>query len=128
MLRFVLASITGWAAVLGTGIETALPYIFRNSAVRTPNLKTRMWPHYWLGYALAALVLAHTSLVGAAMERSDAIGIWAATLALGFLFLQVGFGLILKAGSRRQRQLRRWHFWSMISFIGLLVVHIARNG
>ena len=88
-----------------------------------------MWPHYWLGYLLAAVVLAHTSLVmGPAIGRTDAIGIWAATLALFLLFLQVGLGLILKVGSRRQRQFRHWHFWSMIGFVGLLVIHIVRNG
>ena len=128
MLRFMIASITGWAAVLGTGIESALPYIVRGTPAQT-NRRNRMWPHYWLGYALSAAILAHTWMVsGPAMGRSDVLGIWAATLALCLLFLQVGLGLILKSGSGQQRQLRRWHFWSMVAFVGLLVIHIVRNG
>jgi len=125
-------------AVLGTGIETALPYIFRNtppraivekSPARSSNLRVRMWPHYWLGYVLVALVLTHASFaMGPVMGRSDATGIWAATLALCLLFLQVGLGLTLKVETSNRRQLRQWHFWSMIGFIGLILVHVLRNG
>ena len=52
-----------------------------------------MWPHYWLGYALVALIMLHTFRTGPAMGRSDAVGIWAATLALFLLLLQVGLGV-----------------------------------
>jgi hypothetical protein len=141
MMRFFLVSVTGWAAVLGTGVEAALPYMFRNVVrnaappsagslpQRVPNLRARMWPHYWLGYVLLALVLAHTSFVmGPVMGHTDATGIWAATLALCLLMLQVGIGLILKSGLGNQRQVRRWHFWSMIGFIGLVLIHLLRNG
>ncbi len=88
-----------------------------------------MWPHYWLGYALVLLVLTHTWFVmGPVMGRSDATGIWAATLALCLLFLQVVVGLTLKNGSRNQRQLRQWHFAGMIGFIGLVLIHLWKNG
>ncbi len=139
MIRFLLVSVTGWVAVLAMGIEAALPYILRNRTLPASSgslparlrLHARMWPHYWLGYVLVALVLTHTSFVmGPAMGRSDATGIWAATLALCLLFLQVGLGLILKDGTERttnQRQLRRWHFWTMIGFIGLVLTHLLRN-
>jgi hypothetical protein len=146
MVRFLLMTATGWAAVLATGITIALPYIIRNtlrhttaqssaasSSARLPSLpvpgwRIRLWPHYWLGYALLALVLVHTSFVmGPAMGRSDATGIWSATLALCLLFLQIALGLILKEGTGNQRLMRRWHFWSMIVFIALLLTHLARN-
>jgi hypothetical protein len=139
MIRFLLVSVTGWVAVLAIGIEAALPYILRNKTLpasaeslptRLRDLQARMWPHYWLGYALVALVLTHTSFVmGPAMGRSDATGIWAATLALCLLFLQVGLGLVLKGGrgESNHRQLRRWHFWTMIGFIGLVMTHLLRN-
>jgi hypothetical protein len=140
MIRFLLVSVTGWVAVLAMGIEAALPYMLRNKALRASaenlparlrSLRARMWPHYWLGYVLVALVMTHTSFVmGPAMGRSDATGIWAATLALCLLFLQVGLGLILKDGTERttnQRQLRRWHFWTMIGFIALVMTHLLRN-
>jgi hypothetical protein len=137
MIRFLLASITGWGAVFGVGIETGLPYMLRRRPpaissglpIRSPSWRTRMWPHYWIGYALVGLVLAHTSIVmGPAMGRSDSVGIWAATLALCLMFFQVGLGLILKSGSRRQQQARRLHFLSMIGFIALVLTHVLRNG
>ncbi len=141
MIRFILGSLTGWVAVLATGIEIALPTLLRSrqqgiaeqtsADVRVPNLRARMWPHYWLGYMLAALVIIHTSLVGPAMGRSDVTGIWAATLALCLLFLQIGLGLALKSrtnGGIGAPQLRRWHFWSMIGFVALVATHLVRNG
>jgi hypothetical protein len=146
MIRFLLVSVTGWVAVLGTGIEIALPYRFRNIVrtnagpaiapappaglpVGSTSLRLRMWPHYYLGYALLALVLTHTSLVmGPAMERTDATGIWAATLALGVLLLQVALGLTLKGRTGNRVQLRRWHFWSMLGFLALVSTHLWRNG
>lgn len=88
-----------------------------------------MWPHYGLGYALVALIMMHTSFVmGRAMVRSDPTGIWAATLALFILLLQVRLGLQLKSGLNDQRNLRRWHFWSMIGLVGLVLTHLVRNG
>jgi FtsH-binding integral membrane protein len=88
-----------------------------------------MWPHYWLGYVLVILVLTHTTLVmGPVMGRTDATGIWAATLALCLLFFQAVLGLLLKGGTSNRRQLRRWHFWTMIGLTGLVLIHVFRNG
>jgi hypothetical protein len=88
-----------------------------------------MWPHYWLGYGLLVLVLVHSSFVmGPTMARSYSVGIWAATLALCLLFLQLALGLLLQDGSPSQRQLRRWHFRGMIAISALLIVHLWRNG
>ena len=138
MIRFLLVSVTGWLAVLGVGIEAAMPYLFRNFAprpsagsfpARSSTLHARMWPHYWLGYALVILVMTHTWFVmGPLMGRSDPTGVWAATLALCLLFLQVVLGLALKSGSRNQRQLRQWHFAGMIGFIALVLIHLWKNG
>jgi hypothetical protein len=141
MLRFLLVGVTGWIAVLAIGVEVALPYLLREAvrkrsatasssarAGRVVPLRERMWPHYWLGSGLVALVLAHSSFVmGPAMGRADAVGIWAATLGLCALFLQIGLGLLLKSGSDNQAQIRRWHLWSMIGIVGMVVVHLVRN-
>jgi thiosulfate reductase cytochrome b subunit len=86
-----------------------------------------MWPHYWLGYALVGLVLVHTKFVGPAMGRSEATGIWAATLALCLLFAQVGIGLNLKSASGPIHRLRQWHFWTMIALIAMVLIHLLRN-
>jgi len=136
MIRFLLVSVTGWVAVLFTGVEVALPYIIRTKVVpdsraglpaSVPRLRTGMWPHYWLGFALVGLVLVHASFVGPMMGRSDATGTWAATLALCLLFLQVGLGLNLKSGTGPIRQLRQWHFWSMIGLAASVLAHLFRN-
>ncbi|HUB02616.1 MAG TPA: hypothetical protein VL983_08015 [Terriglobales bacterium] len=146
MLRFLLMSLTGWAAMFTTGVEIALPYILRGAPRRVPgqgatgqtpvrvmSLRAKLWPHYWLGYALGALVAAHSTFVmGPVMARTDAVGIWAATLALALLVLQLSLGLMLKGeikgSSPGGTQLRRWHFWSMFVFVGLVVIHVLRNG
>lgn len=128
MIRFLLVSATGWIAFLVLGITTALPYLLRGQHRDVP-LRVRMWPHYWLGYGLVILVLVHSSFVmGPATVRSDSAGIWAATLALCLLFLQLALGLLLQNGSPTQRQLRRLHFRSMIAIAALVVVHLWRNG
>jgi FtsH-binding integral membrane protein len=141
MLRFLLVGVSGWLAVLAIGVEVALPYILRETARkqsagasfagtrgRVVRLRERMGPHYWLGSGLAALVLVHSSFVmGPAIGRADAVGIWAATLGLCALFLQIGLGLLLKSGSDEPRQMRRWHFWGMLGLVGMVVVHVVRN-
>jgi hypothetical protein len=141
MIRFLLVSVTGWIAVLALGIEAGLPYILRDrlrnallnspppaKTRRTQGLLVRMWPHYWLGYALLAVVLAHTSFVmGPAMGRTDATGIWAATAAFFVLFLQIALGLVLKSGTANQRQLRRWHYRTMIAVVFFVLTHLWRN-
>ncbi len=99
MRRFLLVSATGWIAVLALGVEIALPYLFRSQS-SSSSLRQKMWPHYWLAYGLAILVLVHSSFVmGPAMRRGDLVGIWAATFALGLILLQLGLGLAMQSGS-----------------------------
>jgi hypothetical protein len=141
MQQFLLISATGWAAVFALGVEIALPYLLKNRShpalspdnrpsSRPPlSFRQRLWPHYWIGYVLAVLILIHSSAVmGPTMARSDPAGIWAATLALGLVLMQIAVGLVLKSGSVSQRALRRVHFWSMLSLTVLVVVHLWRNG
>jgi len=144
MRRFLLVSLTGWIAVLLIGIEAALPYLIRNRALSSSvqvntagreapvtNLHTRMWPHYWIGYSLGALILAHTWFVmGPAMARSDTLGIWSATVAFFLLPAQIGLGLLLKDAALNGRSrlwAQRLHFWIMVVFILLVVLHVTRN-
>jgi hypothetical protein len=139
MTRFLLVSVTAWLAVLAVGVEIALPYMLRNFlkqqaasasdgyARRVVNLRARMWPHYWLGYIILALVLIHSSFVmGPAMGRADAVGIWAATFALCLLFVQLGLGLVMKSGTSPPST-RRWHFWTMIGLVAFILTHVLRN-
>jgi hypothetical protein len=64
----------------------------------------------------------------AAMGRTDAIGIWVATLTLCVLFLQAALGLTLKGRTGNRLPLRRWHFWTMLGFLALVATHLWRNG
>jgi len=126
--RYLVVALTAWMAVLLLGVEASLPYLLRRMRTTGTKLsfRERLRPHYWLGYALAALSTMHASLVGPAMARSDAAGIWAATLAWGLIFLQVGLGLLLRNGGTAR--VRRTHFWSMVGLSALIVAHVWRNG
>jgi hypothetical protein len=146
MIRYLVTSVTAWAAVLFLVVEIALPYFLRRapprmivgvlrvrsspdfSAPRGIPFRERLRPHYWLGYALVALSTVHASSVGPAMSRSDATGIWAATFAWGLLFVQVALGLVLQNGVANAWRMRRIHFWSMLLLSALVVVHVLRNG
>jgi hypothetical protein len=132
MLRYLTSSAAAWAAVMFLAVEIGLPYYLQRArafaVAGSSPFRERLRPHYWLGYALAALSTVHGSLVGPAMARSDQTGIWAATFAWGLLFVQVALGLALQGGTANRRRVRRIHFWSMLLLSGLVVVHVWRNG
>ena len=138
MIAYFLSSATGWIAVILTAFEIVLPYLLRRAALgRAPSQPqnhsstylVRMWPHYWVGYLLVTLSLAHASAVmGGPVGRVNAEGLWAATGALFLLFLQVLLGLYLQNGSApRRRLVLRCHFWVMTTFAALLALHIWLN-
>lgn len=138
MIRYLLSSGTAWAALLFLAVEIALPYLLRRPSPRPrmlgeaqsatfPSFRERLRPHYWLGYAIAGLSSVHAFSVGPAMSRSDAAGVWAATIAWGLLFVQVALGLCLQAGGANPYRIRRIHFWSMLVMSALVLVHVLRN-
>jgi thiosulfate reductase cytochrome b subunit len=137
--RFLLAVLAGWIAVLGVGIEIALPYMLRSSAQaakktrQSKTLRERMRLHIWLGYGLAALVTVHVAAEMAAemtagMAREGAAGVWAATVAWVLVFTQVGLGMYLQSGGPERQRVRRMHFAGMLMLSGLVVVHLWNNG
>ncbi len=138
MIAYLVSSVTGWIAVILAAFEIVLPYWLRRvSPIQdraTPGSHPstylgRMRPHYWLGYLLIALSLAHASAVmRTPLGRANAKGIWAATGALALLLLQFWLGLYLQTAVGRSRQLvKRCHFWGMVSIAGLLILHIGLN-
>jgi hypothetical protein len=137
MIAYFFGSATGWIAVIVTVFEIVLPYLIRRVSVSQPPALSqilpstyleRMWPHYWLGYVLVALSLVHafTGMAGP-VGNTNAAGIWAATGALLFLFLQLLLGLYLQSRATSRRLLKRCHFWGMLVILGFLVLHIALN-
>jgi hypothetical protein len=138
MIAYFVGSTTGWIAVILTAFEIALPYLLRLVSLghtlsqpqnQSSTYLERMWPHYWVGYLLAALSLTHASAVmGGPAGRANAEGLWAATGALLLLFLQVLLGLYLQSGGApRRRLVLRCHFWVMTTFAALLTLHLGLN-
>jgi hypothetical protein len=140
MNSFFYTSATGWMATILIGVEVLLPYLLRRTRLserlgiaqdqEKPYLQ-RMWPHYWAGYLLAALALAHAWIpmsAAGSMPRTNRTGLWVATLALGLVFLQVLFGLFLQQAREKRRILRVTHFWTMSLISALVLLHLMLNG
>jgi hypothetical protein len=138
MAVYFIATIAGFFAALLLLVEAVLPYIVRRIALaaaargnlgHSRGLRQQLTLHYWLGYAVLALVFAHTSfLMGPAMSRSNTVGLWAATLAFLLLIVQVLLGITLRDGfSRNARTIKTAHFTCMITLCGLIAVHLLLN-
>lgn len=139
-MRLVLLSgITGWIASRVLLIVVLLPYLLRPGRLSrvfskvpdsaAPYLR-RMRPHYWLGYAAAAASMVHAwfPMQAGFARRTNAGGLWLATLALLLLFFQAGLGLILQDPAAKQRKaLRNAHYWIMATVICLLTLHVWLN-
>ncbi len=133
MSTLIATGASGWLLLAAITITIALPYLLRGRvlAVVGPRpLATRLWPHYWLGYAIAGLGLAHAWVPMAAGSalRANQAGLYLATAALLLIGVQVALGLMLREPVvRRRRTVRRWHFLTMVSLVALALGHIALN-
>jgi len=140
MNSFFYTSATGWIASILIGVEVLLPYLLRRTQLsqrmgiaqdqEKPYLQ-RMWPHYWAGYLLAALAMAHAWIpmsAGGHMARTSLTGLWLATVALGLVFLQILLGLFLQQARETRRILRVTHFWTMLLISALVALHLGLNG
>ena len=140
MRAYFFTSASGWIAAILMAMETLLPYLLRRSPLSerlgiaegfaTPYLR-RMRPHYWAGYALVALSVAHAwvPMQAGYARRANAAGLWIATLALLALLLQAMLGLLLQDPKLELRALlRRWHFWLMVMISAGVALHIWLNG
>ena len=131
MLAYLVGSLAGRVATVLCIVVVALPYVLRrkraSSLSPAPYLR-RLWPHFWVGYAIAALTVVHVGMVTGAMARANIAGIWAATVALLLMVLEIVVGLSLREVSAERHAGRRWHFWIMIAFVASLGVHLVLNG
>ena len=130
----LFTSLSGWVLVVLLGATVALPYLLRGRAVVAPGDRTpflvRLRPHFWLGYALAPLTLAHLwpAMSGGWLRGADRPGLYLASGAFLLLFAQVALGRRLRTVRRGRRSLRRLHFWTMAA-LGLLALgHVALDG
>lgn len=126
MLAYLVGSVAGRVATVLCVVAIALPYWVRR--VRYGGYLRRLWPHFWVGYAISVLTIVHVGLVMGAMGRANAAGIWAATVALLLLVFEIVVGLSLREVGVERRRLRRVHFWIMTAFVTSLGVHVLLNG
>ena len=141
MVRYFITASSGWIAAALVGTVALLPYLLRRTALSRRlgladgykgSYLTRMWPHYWLGYAGIAISVVHAYLPMAAghIRRNSAAGLWLATIALGLLCLQAVLGLALQepGPAMSRTRTRRWHFWGMVGVAALVMIHVVLNG
>ena len=137
MLVYLIGSFAGRVATLLCGLVVALPYLLRRNRLSrglglaqehaSPYLR-RLWPHFWVGYAILALSVVHAGTVMGAMGRANGIGIMAATGAFFLLLFEIALGLNLKDARLGTRQpVRRLHFWTMVGFAAALGLHLWLN-
>jgi len=131
----VFTSASGWGLVVLLAATIALPYLIRSRLFALQDespvsWRTRLHPHYWLGYVGAGIVLAHAWVpmrAGWAM-RSNATGLYLASGALLLLCVQIVLGLRLRqTRGKWRRRLRRAHFWIMATAVALALGHIGLN-
>lgn len=133
MTTLVFTSISGWALVLAVVITISLPYLLRRrlpTRAKGQPILQRLRPHYWLGYAIAIVALAHavTPMAAGLGGRTSQAGLYLATGALLVVFSQIFLGLLLREPSTLRRQvIRRRHFWGMVALVVLALGHIALN-
>jgi len=129
MLAYFVGSMAGRLATVLCAILIALPYGLRRRRAGSSFYVRRLWPHFWTGYAVAALTVVHAGLVMGAMGRANGFGIWASTVAFFLMVLEIVVGLSLREEQTLARKaLRRLHFWVMTGFVASLGVHLLLNG
>jgi|SRR5579862_318956 len=138
MIPYLIGSVAGRVAAVLCVVVIVLPYLLRRNrlsrglglaqAHATPYLR-RLWPHFWIGYAILALSVVHAGTVMGGMRRANVAGIWAGTAAFFLLLFEMVLGLTLKDDRLAERRpLRRIHFWTMTAIVTALGLHLWRNG
>ena len=138
MLVYAAGVIASRIAAVLCALVIALPYLLRRGRLSRglgiaredslPYLQ-RLWPHFWTGYFAAGLTVVHVAASMRVMRRANVAGIWAATGALMLMLFEVVVGLSLRKEALPARKLlRRVHFWIMICFVALLLMHLSENG
>ncbi len=131
MSASTITSVTGWV-LLALLLATAIyPFLLRSGMLGPvqPFFK-RMRLHYWSGYSIAIVVLVHLWIPMSARlaGKVNATGLYLATIALIFIYVQVSLGRLLKQPKLAARRIvRRGHFWIMTGIVAFVLGHIALN-
>jgi len=127
----LFTSAGGWALVVLLSATIAPPYLIRSRIFAMEDesrvsWRTRLRPHYWLGYVGAGNCAGPRWVpmqAGWAM-RSNATGLYLASGALLLLCVQIVLGLSLQQPRGKQR---RAHFWMMVTVVALALGNIGLN-
>ena len=122
----VLSAASGWLLLLLLAVTIALPYLLRRRPGAFPR---RMRPHFWAGFAVPVLTVAHLapSMTSPWIRTVDAVGLDLASLALLLVLLQVALGARLRRPRTGRRALRRAHLATMLGIVVLVAGHVALN-
>lgn len=132
MLAYAITSETGWLMVVLLLAIILYPFLLRASFLGPiqPFLK-RMRPHYWMGYTLSGVLLAHIWISmsgGLAAREINVLGLNLATVAMFLIIGQIALGVQLRSPALSwRRALRRSHFWLMVGLVICVLAHIALN-
>jgi len=128
MAAFLWTALSGWIAVFVLAGVACLPYALRTLRIAGGGRAATLRWHYLLGASVPALSFIHAwaPMSASGMRGLDSTGIWLASAALAFLFLQLALGIELR-DARLSVWLRRSHISVMIAAVALIGVHIALN-
>lgn len=127
MPTIYFSSASAWLALMLIGATITVPYIMH---AWSGTFLRRMRLHMWLGYVIIVLVVAHAmaAMSAGGISRINQTGLWAATLALVLIVVQLILGLQLAQPACQKRSIiRRWHFWIMIGLIVTALSHTILN-
>jgi hypothetical protein len=131
----IFTDVSGWALLALLATTIALPFVLRGDTSSPPAggpvpFLQRLRPHFWLGYGVALLMLAHLwpAMSEGWVRQVDQTGLYLATGAFFLIPIQVGLGMRLRDVRRGRRiGLRRAHFWTMASIAAVTLGHVALN-
>ncbi|MGC1380372.1 MAG: hypothetical protein WA814_05040 [Candidatus Baltobacteraceae bacterium] len=124
-MTFALGPVAGWIALALIPLAAAGGWITRRFVKGA--FRSRMRPHYFLGYAALVLTLVHLATSMGSMGGANSTGIWLATFALLGLGWQALIGTNLQSPGGYRIVLRRWHLVTFVAVAIFAVGHVALN-
>jgi hypothetical protein len=121
-----LSAVSGWVLLALLAVTIALPRLLRR---RSGAFLRRMRPHFWAGFAVPVITLAHLapSMTAPWIRTVNAAGLDLASLALVLILVQVVIGARLRQARTGRTGLRRAHLLTMVGITVLAGAHVALN-
>lgn len=129
-MLFIWTAASGWAATVLLCAGVAIPYYVRSNRVVARSMRTRMRPHYWIGFLIPAVAFVHAwiPMSSGHIRSTDPLGLVLATTALLVMLGQVALGVSLRLSMGTDHvTTKRVHFWTLTTIAGLVAAHIILN-